>query len=676
MKKTLMLIGMIVCMMLPTGASAKSEGEKINAQAFELLDLDRPGLEAVKAQYAKGNLKKAAELLLRYYRSRTAEANVDIDINNIKVTDRDRKIADDALDHTFYADDGYQPSYNYGKDINWKYWPIKDNELRWMLHRQKWFTPMGKMFRTTGDEMWAKEWKAEFLDWIKKNPLVDVTTAQFEMEDNEGLSADVENARFAWRPLEISHRLQDQINQFTLFITSKNFTPAFLTEFLWNYHRHGDYIYHHYSAQGNHLLFEAQRMFYAGTFFPEFKDSKAWQQSGIDILNREIKKQVLDDGGQYELDPHYHLACIGIFTRALQVAQANHIEKVIPQSYKDTIERMITFYYNICYPDYSNPCFSDAKRGARHAEIRNYQTWTRLFPDNPYIKWFATLGKEGKRPDNLSRGYLTSGFFTFRNGWDKGATVMVVKAGPKGEWHAQPDNGTFELWFNGRNLFPDSGSYIFAGQGEIQKQRDWFRQTRVHNTLTLDNRNLETQRSKTILWQPEGDVQTLVTENPSYSGLRHRRTIFFVDRKYFVIVDEAMGTATGTINLHYLLTDGNSTLDTATNTIATDYDGNSNVYLACTANGKIDAGKDAEGWYSLGYRQKTARPGYSFNVEKRDASTVSFATVIYPAKSVKGVSAKARLISSSETGMKVAVSINGAERELSWTVGQATAQKK
>lgn len=34
---------------------------------------------------------------------------------------------------------------------------------------------------------------------------------------------------------------------------------------------------------------------------------------------------------------------------------------------------------------------------------------------------------------------------------------MVVKAGPKGEWHNQPDNGTFELWFNGTNLFPDTG---------------------------------------------------------------------------------------------------------------------------------------------------------------------------------------------------------------------------
>ena len=46
---------------------------------------------------------------------------------------------------------------------------------------------------------------------------------------------------------------------------------------------------------------------------------------------------------------------------------------------------------------------------------------------------------------------------------------MVVKAGPKGEWHCQPDNGTFELWFNGRNLFPDTGAYVYAGSAEVMK---------------------------------------------------------------------------------------------------------------------------------------------------------------------------------------------------------------
>lgn len=119
-----------------------------------------------------------------------------------------------------------------------------------------------------------------------------------------------------------------------------------------------------------------------------------------------------------------------------------------------------------------------------------------------------------------------------------------------------PINGTFELWFNGRNLFPDSGSYVYAGDSEVMKLRNWFRSTAVHNTLTLDEKDLQTTESVTKLWKPEGDVQILVTENPHYAGLKHRRSVFFVDQSYFVIVDEAVGDAKGTVNLNYNLCEG------------------------------------------------------------------------------------------------------------------------
>ena len=181
------------------------------------------------------------------------------------------------------------------------------------------------------------------------------------------------------------------------------------------------------------------------------------------------------------------------------MADVNGFRNEFPQGYLDTIESMITFYSNICFPDYSNPCFSDAKLGDKPAEINNYKDWVKIFPKNEQILWFATEGKKGKKPENLSKGFLKSGFFTFRNSWNTGATVMVVKAGPKAFWHCQPDNGTFELWFNGKNLFPDSGAYVYAGEGEVMKLRNWFRQTMVHNTLTLDNKTLETTESVTKL---------------------------------------------------------------------------------------------------------------------------------------------------------------------------------
>lgn len=642
------------------------DAQQLRKESFELLNLDYPGLEKVKTACSQQKWDEAAQELLNYYRSRTTITHPDIDLKNLTISKEEQKWADDALEHTFFVHKGYQPSYNYGKDINWEYWPVKDNELRWQLHRHKWFTPMGKAYRISGDEKYAKEWAFQYLDWIKKNPLTQVKKEEFELVSAGVIRDNADNVRFAWRPLEVSNRLQDQTGQFLLFCASKAFTPEFLTEFLVNYHRHGEFILSNYSDEGNHLLFEAQRMVYAGVFFPEFKDAATWRESGINILNREIKKQVYNDGGQYELDPHYHLAAINIFCKALRMADCNGFRNEFPAEYLDTIKSMIEFYTNICFPDYTNPCFSDAKLGDYKAEIANYRDWLALFPDSEWIRYYATEGREGSMLPYLSHGALTSGFFTFRNGWKKDAAVMVVKAGPKGEWHCQPDNGTFEFWFNGKNLFPDSGAYVYAGDAEVMKLRNWFRQTRVHNTLTLDGRNFETTQSVTKLWQPEGDTQILVTENPSYKDLRHRRTVFFVDQTYYVIVDEAIGDAKGTVNLNYHFCEGTVNIDVKENVITTAYEGPSNVKLQCFPETEASL-KEEEGWRSTAYRQRVPRTSLSFNVNKNNAEAVRYITIIYPVKDITKyptLTAKFQNKGFDEKGVKVEVSVNGTARQL------------
>lgn len=643
-----------------------ADAQQLRQEAFELINLDYPGLEKVKAACSRQKWEAAAQELLNYYRSRTGITHPDIDLKNLIISREEQKWADDALEHTFFVHKGYQPSYNYGKDINWEYWPVKDNELRWQLHRHKWFTPMGKAYRISGDEKYAKEWVHQYMDWVQKNPLVNMKQEEFELVSAGEVKEDADNVYFAWRQLEVSNRLQDQTCQFLLFCSASAFTPEFLTEFIVNYHRHGAHLLKNYSAEGNHLLFEAQRMVYAGVFFPELKDAAIWRESGINILNREIKKQVYNDGGQYELDPHYHLAAINIFCKALRMADCNGFRNEFPSEYLDTVKNMIAFYANICFPDYTNPCFSDAKLGDYQAELANYRDWLALFPDCDWIRYYATEGREGAPFPYLSHGALTSGFFTFRNGWKKDATVMVVKAGPKGEWHCQPDNGTFELWFNGRNLFPDTGAYVYAGSAEVMKLRNWFRQTRVHNTLTLDGRNLETTQSVTGLWQPEGEEQILVTENPGYKGLKHRRTVFLVDQAYFVIVDEATGNARGTVNLNYHFREGEVNVDAEKNMVTTAYEGPSNVKLQCFPE-KSASLRAEEGWRSTAYRQRVARTSVAFDTNKDDAEAVRYITVIYPVKDVAAypvLEAKFLNKGYDEKGVEVEVSVNGTVRRL------------
>lgn len=601
----------------PLGVTVISKFQQtaqLRPEVFQLLDLNYPGLEKVRMYYSAGKVTEAASELLEYYRSRTGICTIDIrDIKEVTISKEHQKWADDALQHTFFVHKGYQPSFNYGSDINWKYWPIRDNELRFQLHRHKWFEPMGKAYRVSGDEAYAMEWTHQYLDWIRKNPM----------------TGDDENAHFAWRPLEASHRLQSQPIQFQLFIDSPAFTAEFLTEFLVNYSQHAEHVLHNYSKKGNHLLFQAQRMLTAGTFFPEFKNAKTWRNSGVEILNREINVQVYDDGAQYELCPHYHLASIEIFTKALEIADINGFRNVFPQSFRDTVEKMIMFYANISYPDYSAPCFSDARIISKKNMVANYRSWQKIFPDNPAIQYWATEGKEGHLPENLSIGFLNSGFFVFRNSWESDAIQMVVKAGPPAGWHNQPDNGTFELWYNGKTLFQDSGSYVYAGDPEIMEQRELFRSTSMHNTLVLNDQNLETTDSKTLLWKPDSDVQILVTENQSYEKLKHRRSVFFVEGKYFVIVDEAVGSARGSIKLHYQTPVGRVSNSNETMHLNTENTDGANMKLQCFNPEPMIMGK-AAGWVSTEYMQKQKRMNVSFKVKRQDNKPVRYITVIVP----------------------------------------------
>ena len=627
-----------------------------------MLDLTRPGLEKVAGYYNAGNDSLAAVALLDYYRHRTGVKSLGVNPEDPRLSNRERKWADEGLQHKFYVHDGYQPSYFYGDDINWQYWPVKDNELRWQLHRTKWWVPMGKAYRVTGDEKYAREWIAQYRDWIKKNPLIEFSAIKDSKMEN------AENVYFAWRPLEAGDRLEHQIDQFALFLPSENFTPGFLIEFLDNYHRHGQFVNSHYSKEGNHLLFEAQRILYAGTYFPEFKDAAVWRKAGVDILNREIARQVYPDGVHYELDPRYHPATIDIFGKALAMLNANGYTNLLPSEYIATMRKMIEFNYNITFPDYSMPMFSDGKEVGKPGALARYKSWLPVSPEDQTLVYFATEGKAGSLPDYTSRAFEYGGFYVLRNGWTPTSTVMILKAGPAGEWHNQFDNGTFELWHNGRNFFPDSGSYIYGGDENVLRQRNWFRQTSVHNTLTLDNKTLQNRESNLRKWEakPCGDVA--VVETPGYDGLTHRRAVFFVDKKFYVIADEAYGDAEGNVALHYQLLPCDPLENTVNNSVTTAFADNNNITIRVFGADKMAT---EDGWTSPDYRVKHRRPAYAFSTGKKAGKPVRFITVIYPVDSENPLNQKIAAKYKggfSANGTSLEVSVGGKKYQLSYTL--------
>ena len=619
-RKILCLLSLCFCF----AANAASADIK---EVFSLLDLDRPGLEKVKKHCDKQQWTKAAEELLIYYRNR--EGVVIPGQDSRQASDKDFLVANDALRHTFHVLE--DPVWNYGKDINWEYWPLKDIEMRVQLHRHGWWTSLAKVYCTTGEEKYAREYIYEFRDWVKKNPYKPFDINQYGTVSSGTIDINSPNECFAWRPLEVGIRLLRWCRQFSLFLDSKSFTPEFLLEFLRSYHQNASVLMQSFSPAGNHLIHQSSGVIRAGICFPEFKEAEGWIKTGAANLNREVARQSYPDGCHFELDPGYHCGFVQSYDDAIQVAVENDKLDLFPKECLEQLVRMTNYYLDYRYPDGTHPCLSDARRHDDLADselLRNVSCYCDS-PEAKQILWFATGGKEGVAPSYKSSGHPATGFYTFRNGWSSDDIIMPIKATERGMWHAQPDFGTFELWAYGRILMPDAGAYTYSGDAEIERERAYFKETARHNALTLDDRSYDDPKPRVLAWNTnaENGVQRLSVQHEAYEGLTRRRDISFIDEKFLIIVDEVMGPATGCLTLRNCLGQGSLTEVEAGNFVYQDSDVGLCLLVSGPDGSKVSVDED---WYSEAFRERHRRPVVRLDVTREAATAQRFITVICP----------------------------------------------
>lgn len=572
------------------------------------IELNKNGLEQVK-QFVN-DPKKAAVELLKYYRLRNSinhpiDRKTKADYIENCATEKDFEIANDALKHIFVGQAAYPPHFC-GEDIDWSTSPVSDNEWVWQLNRMSFWDAMGRAYWHAGDEKYAEEWCNQLVDWTNKNP-----------NDNDH--------KYAWRSIEAGIRGYRWTGLFQRFIDSPSFTPDVMVAFLNSFYDHAEFLMTKYRTRSNWGLMEAEGMAFIAITFPEFQNAEKWRDEAFRRLNNEINIQVYPDGHQQELAIGYHIGCIRWFLRTYNLAQMNGLSGAFPKSYLETIEKMCEVPMKLGLPDGTNAQFGDAWAGAPGQHKENFLEWADMFDRDDFL-YLATDGKEGQKPRTTTFALKESGLYSMRSGWDKNAVCFVLKCGPDGGGHCQPDNGTFELFAGGRNLMPDAGSYIYSGDPE---NRAWFRQTKVHQTLTLNGTNTK-YAPKLLLWKPGENLDILVVENAGYDSLIHRRAVFFVDKRYFIIVDEAIGKATGDVDLHFQLAPGNAVFDNKKYSVHSGFiDGwNVKVHTKKQKGLKLE---EEEGQVSFLYTKKEPRPAFRYRIHKESRdSAVRFVTLVSP----------------------------------------------
>lgn len=540
--------------------------------------------------------------------------------------------------------------------------------------------PQAKAYRVNQNEKYIQSWIEVYSDWLNTFPCPEGTVSKDAVQ---------------WYGLQPAERVLDQIDIMPHFIQSTNFTPQWLSTFLVAFANEVECIRNNYYTDGSNIyVTQVQAITTAGILMPEFKNAEAWLNEGAQKITEQITAQFLEDGVQNELDPSYHIGVVAGFYNIYKIAQLNNKLSLFPSTYIEQLRKAARFVMDIIYPDYTIDNFNDTRSASytKNVLLRNLRQYSEMFPDDAEMKWISTEGKQGTTPAGLTQIYDASGYYMLRSGWGKSSTMMILKNNnnPDNKWHCQPDNGTFGIYRNGRNFFPDAGVYSYGGTSASNEDRKTFLATKNHNTMTALSATIANgyMKGEFLKHETKGNTQILVTQNQIKAGLTHRRAVFFVDKEFFVLVDEGYGDGNkDKINLNFHLCSSEAN-ETVYDDLSASYQygahttfANNNILVRTFAETNQDFGKSnvaSDVSNKLG-EKNASRKGYQYTIRKLGNGAARFITVIYPFEAVStlnNLTMDAQFTDNTPedagtfhtNGAAVEVTINGKKYELSYTL--------
>ncbi len=571
----------------------------INASVFELLDLDYPGLEAVRDNYNTGNLSKAASELLKYYRNRTGIRNINVSdsptCSNVEKNKADQ--ATRAEGFRFYvknfiedkggsgeADDRYYSFLGEDGNIDWTLIPdaVAGNQEWKQRYRLQWMLPQAKAYAVHKDEKYVQAWKeilTSLMSTCNNYKNADGTFVTYKEPNKEPYNV-------AWAALQVTARLEDMLTVFEYYKHSENFTPEWLTVFL-------AYIYDHmesmlanpYNAKGQYSnIITAQHSckVQAGLYFPEFKDAAYWFNLGASALIDDVYHQFNEDGVLCEFDYGYHVGTLADYIGVYNAVQANlefnpKLAYIFNSGYTSRLRNAANFVQDYIYPNYTVEGFADTRPADTGKSVikRNLTQYNGMFPDDGHFLWMSSERQSGEVPaphlpedcpqdlQSLSI-YPASGYYMFRSGWDSRDIMLIHKNNndPDARTHNDWDNGTISLYKDGRRFMPDAGVPTYGGSEELDAKRAEYASSAKHSTITRNERQHTKRAGRYLGAGKASNYEYVVTENEfdvdaANGNLSHRRAIFFVDNTFFVLLDEVHGSRKGgDMTLKMMLGDG------------------------------------------------------------------------------------------------------------------------
>jgi hypothetical protein len=477
---------------------------------------------------------------------------------------------------------------DFGDQINWnrdplsgRDWPLdfhadipiwhndgSDIRVLWELNRLGHFITLGRAYSVTQDEILAEEFFDQLADWHKQNPV--------------GRGANWSCA------MEVALRAMNLLAAFTLFRLSPAMNADRLRMLLETFEQHAAHIQRNlefsYVTTSNHYLSDLTGLLWLGIMLPELSAAEQWREWALAELLREMDKQILPDGADYEASTGYHRQVVELFLYSFILCKENGI--AIDDKYQQRLQDMLRYVCAVVRPDGFAALIGDTDGGqvlpivSHTADDHRYllPLGAVFYHDSDLnmprqrmpqeVLWI--LGEQGvnaleklppatKKPS--SQAFASAGTYLLRN---NDLFLLFNSSGatsPGSGAHRHNDALSVEVSACGRAFIVDPGTYVYTAD---LRERHRFRSTAYHSTLQIDDieQNVTNQdmpfvmgdqaHPRAIGWELGEKIDTVVAEHSGYERLarplRHRRKItFHKTERRWLIEDELLGKGEHTI---------------------------------------------------------------------------------------------------------------------------------
>ncbi|MEP6818552.1 MAG: alginate lyase family protein [bacterium] len=450
---------------------------------------------------------------------------------------------------------------DYHADISLWHNDGSDIRVLWELNRLGHLIMLGRAYTLTKEEDFAAEFFAQLKSWREQNAV----------------------ARGAnWScAMEVALRAMNLLAAFSLFRNSPELNEARLLMMLTMFDQHGAHIRRNlefsHVATSNHYLSNLAGLLWIAIMLPELRDAEEWRKWALNELLREMDKQILPDGADYEGSTGYHCFVLELVLYSFVLCRTNEVG--IKDKYWRKLHSMLVYLRGLLRPDGFMPLIGDTDGG------QVLRIVPRAANDGAYLLALgAAVFKDAQFKDAQEERPLEL--------WILGEPGLreydlLANAGEEVHSHASPDAGTYmlrhedlSLLFNargaqngrptshqhndllsveisacGRAFIVDAGTYVYTAD---LHERQLFRSTAYHSTVQIDDEEQQTIReevpfgnggeaaARISVWETTPERDRVVAEHDGYERFNrpvaHRRSITFdKTNRWWLIEDELLG---------------------------------------------------------------------------------------------------------------------------------------